>query len=65
MIAISIAGMTCGNCVRHVQAALLDIPGVRSADVDLAGATARIETDGPVSREAIAAALDEAGYALA
>lgn len=62
---LSIRGMTCENCVRHVTTALLGIPGVRSADVRLDEASATIDVDGAVSREAIAAALDDAGYALA
>lgn len=65
MISLSILGMTCENCARHVKTALLGIPGVRSADVRLDEARATIDADGSVSREAIAAALDEAGYALA
>lgn len=65
MMTLSIQGMTCGNCARHVKTALLAIPGVRSADVRLDEAQATIDADGSVSREAIAAALDEAGYALA
>lgn len=65
MIIISIAGMTCDNCARHVKTALLGIPGVRSADVRLDEAQATIHADAAVSREAIAAALDDAGYALA
>jgi copper chaperone CopZ len=60
----SISGMTCENCVRHVREALTEIPGVRSATVDLAGACATVEAETEVSRERVAAALEDAGYTL-
>lgn len=62
---ISVTGMTCQNCVRHVTQALVGVPGVRSADVDLQTGTARLETDRDVPASEFEAALDEAGYALA
>lgn len=61
----AVAGMTCDNCVRHVREALLSLPGVRSADVNLAARQATIESDAQVPRDSIAAALDEAGYGIA
>lgn len=61
----SISGMTCANCVAHVKEALLEVPGVTAAEVALDAAQATITTDRSVSRERIAEALDEAGYALA
>ncbi len=36
---LTVRGMTCGNCARHVHEALTEIPGVR-ATVDLDTATA-------------------------
>ncbi len=63
--AIEITGMTCQNCARHVKEALETLPGVRNVEVDLAHHGAHFESDRAVDREAIAAALDEAGYALA
>lgn len=57
--------MTCQNCVRHVSQALSSLPGVRSADVDLAAGTARLETERELPAEELRAALDEAGYELA
>ena len=61
----SVKGMTCNKCVEHVREALLELPGVRSASVDLSLAQATIEADADVPKERIAATLDEAGYALA
>ena len=62
---ISVTGMTCQNCVRHVTEALQALPGVRSAEVDLASGTARLETDRELPAAELRAALDEAGYELA
>lgn len=61
---ITIAGMTCQNCVRHVTQALLEIPGVSRADVSLADGRATIASDREVPRAEIAAALAEDGYEL-
>lgn len=60
----SVTGMTCQNCVRHVTEALAHLPGVGSVRVDLAGASAEIQTDREVPEPLIARALDEAGYGL-
>lgn len=56
--------MTCQNCVRHVKEALGALPGVRTADVDLDAGTAVIDAEREIARSELAAALDEAGYAL-
>jgi copper chaperone CopZ len=61
---ITVDGMTCANCVRHVREALLEMPGVRAADVDLESGAARLTVDREVPRDAVAAALDDAGYTL-
>ena len=62
---ISVTGMTCQNCVRHVNQALGALPGVRSAAVDLAAGTVQLETEREIPRGELEAALDDAGYALA
>jgi copper chaperone CopZ len=56
--------MTCENCARHVRSALLELPGVRSAEVDLSHGSATIEADAQPSREALASVLEDAGYEL-
>jgi len=61
---LRVGGMTCENCARHVTGALLGVPGVTGARVDLAGETATIDAGAGVSREAIAAALADEGYEL-
>lgn len=61
---ITVTGMTCQNCVRHVSEALENLPGVRSVEIELGG-TVQISADRKLSDEELAAALDEAGYTLA
>jgi copper chaperone CopZ len=61
---ISVTGMTCQNCVRHVRQALEALPGVRSTVVDLEAGSASLETEREVPRAELAAALEEAGYSL-
>ncbi|HKU68537.1 MAG TPA: heavy metal-associated domain-containing protein [Candidatus Baltobacteraceae bacterium] len=62
---ISVTGMTCQNCVRHVSQALNVLPGVRSVEVDLEQGAARLDTEREIPQTEIRAALDEAGYELA
>ena len=61
---ITVSGMTCQNCVRHVTEALKELPGVNDARVDLASNSATIDATREIPREELAHALDEAGYAL-
>ncbi len=56
-----VGGMTCGNCVRHVQDALAELPGV-SAVVDLDAAVAVVSHPAAVPVQALVDAVDEAGY---
>lgn len=62
---ISVTGMTCQNCVRHVSQALSALPGVRSVNVDLSSGAASLDVEREISREQLVAALDEEGYELA
>lgn len=61
---IGVAGMTCGNCARHVKDALLEIDGVQSADVDLNSNSATVRATRTIPSDEFARVLDEAGYAL-
>lgn len=58
----AVTGMTCAACVRHVEKALAGTPGVTSASVNLATATARVE--GTATFEALALQVEDAGYGL-
>lgn len=44
-IQLPVAGMTCDGCVRSIERKLSVTPGVTSAKVDLAAATATVEFD--------------------
>lgn len=61
---IGVAGMTCGNCARHVRDALLEIDGVQSADVDLDAKSATVRAGRTIGNDEFARVLDEAGYSL-
>ncbi|MCW5664091.1 MAG: copper-translocating P-type ATPase [Piscinibacter sp.] len=62
-VELQVEGMTCASCVARVEKALLKVPGVSSASVNLATEKARIEALGTVSFATLAAAIDKAGYA--
>ncbi len=59
-----VTGMTCAHCQRAVTAEIADVDGVESVTVDLASGTVTVTATQPVDRADIAAAGDEAGYAL-
>jgi Cu+-exporting ATPase len=61
-IDIAIDGMTCAACVARVEKALSAVPGVLSAEVNLATKSARVGTDGTPAPESVAAAVEEIGY---
>jgi copper chaperone CopZ len=60
-------GMTCAHCVHHVTTELTALPGVSDVAIDLVvggSSQVTVESDAPLSDDAIAAAVEEAGYAL-
>ena len=60
---LAIEGMSCGHCVKAVTMALQDMPGVDVKDVKVGQAI--VEADEQmVTREQLAAAIDEAGFTL-
>ena len=61
----TVTGMTCGHCVASVTEELLEVDGIETVDVDLPTGAVTVTGAGPVERAAVAAAVDEAGYALA
>ena len=61
--ALQVEGMTCASCVARVEKALLKVPGVSSASVNLATEKATIQALSTVPVAALKAAIDKAGYA--
>lgn len=57
---LEIDGMSCSNCVRHVEAALLDVDGVDVLEVEIGRAVVDTEVDEDTLRDA----LEEVGYEL-
>lgn len=62
-----VAGMTCGHCVTAVNEELVALPGVTDVTIELVAggtSTVTVQSEAPLDPEAVAAAVDEAGYAL-
>ena len=59
---LTIEGMMCQHCVRHVTNALQGVNGVSAVAVDLDKKTAVVELNEAVENEALISAVTEAGY---
>jgi Cu+-exporting ATPase len=60
---LAVGGMTCAACVRRVEKALSNVPGVKEASVNLATEKATVDYDPTqATMEAIRSAVEEAGY---
>jgi P-type Cu+ transporter len=61
---LSVSGMTCNNCVRHVTEALQSVPGVRSVVTHLEAGTATVRWKPEVTPKTapLLEAVEEAGY---
>lgn len=60
----TVVGMTCEHCVASVTEEVLEVAGVVGVEVDLATGRLAVTSDDPVDRDAIGAAVAEAGYRL-
>ena len=59
---LKIEGMHCAGCAHAVRKALLDVPGVRSASINLLSEQAAVTHSQDVSAEKLQAAIEAAGY---
>jgi Cu+-exporting ATPase len=57
-----IEGMTCASCVRRVEKAITAVPGVQSANVNLATERATVALSDPAAAGAVLEAISKAGY---
>ena len=62
-VTLKVEGMTCANCVKHVERALAKLPSVHEVRVDLGAASASIAFDPQaIDVAAVVAAIGKAGY---
>ena len=60
---LSVEGMTCASCVARVEKALKQVPGVSSAEVNLATERAEVKlASRQINIDALTAAVEKAGY---
>lgn len=59
---ILIEGMTCSHCVRHVEDALKELDGIKSAKADLKEKRAVVKLGKDVADDRIREAIEEMGY---
>ena len=62
-LTFSVPGMTCGHCVAAVQGELGGVDGVTDISVDL-DTKAVVVTGTALDRDALGAAVDEAGFEI-
>ena len=60
----TVTGMTCGHCVSSVKEEVAAVTGVADVQVDLASGRLDVTSNDAISKEAVRAAVEEAGYGL-
>jgi copper ion binding protein len=58
----TVEGMTCGHCATSVREEVSELEGVRQVDVDVESGRVTVTSDTPLTTDAVAAAVTEAGY---
>jgi copper chaperone CopZ len=61
----TVDGMTCGHCVNAVSTEIGKLDGVADVQVDLASGAVTVTSAVQLETAAVAAAVEDAGYALA
>jgi len=56
--------MTCDHCVSSVKGEINKLAGVTAVDIDLSTGDVVVTSESELDREALKAAVDEAGYEL-
>jgi copper chaperone len=60
----TVTGMVCQHCVSSVTQELGALQGVTDVQVELATGQVTVTSEGPLDRDAVRAAVDEAGYEI-
>jgi copper chaperone CopZ len=60
-VTLAVEGMNCGGCARAVENAIREVPGVRTASIDLAAKRAKVEGDN-LHIAALVEAVQDAGF---
>lgn len=63
MVELKVEGMSCQHCVSSVTQAVQAVDQAASVKVDLAAGRVSVETS--AARDALAAAIEDAGYTVA
>ncbi len=61
----TVVGMSCAHCVGAVSGELSKLPGVSGVEIELETGLVTVSGDVALDPDAVAAAIDEAGYELA
>lgn len=62
MYTFKVGDMTCGGCAASVRKAVSRVPGVSAVNADPETKDVVVETSADVTREALIAAINAAGY---
>ena len=62
VVSLEVKGMTCDRCARHVEQALIGVPGVQSAEVSFSEGIAKVSTGKGASLDALTSAIASIGY---
>ena len=60
-----VTGMTCAHCESSIREEVGEVAGVATVAADHTTGEVVVTSDGPLDQAAVAAAVEEAGYALA
>jgi copper ion binding protein len=60
----TVEGMTCGHCATSVREEVSELTGVREVAVDVESGRVTVTSETPLTADAVAAAVTEAGYRL-
>ena len=63
-LSLGVEGMTCASCVSRVEKIIAKVPGVQSAQVNLATNKATVDFEGAAPIQAIMQAVEKGGYTI-